>query len=119
MHSEQGRTTFTPVQIGIVMMTLITAAIHLYLVQVLIANGMSGTMFMLNGLGYMGLLVALFLPLPILRHYRSLIRYLFIGYTILTIVLWLILGSREMIAYIDKLAEVILVALLWLDRSRK
>ncbi|MEY3150546.1 MAG: hypothetical protein RLY92_773, partial [Chloroflexota bacterium] len=37
-----------------------------------------------------------------------------IGYTLLTIVLWVLIGEQTQIAYLDKLIEVLLVlALLW------
>lgn len=119
MQANPVRNQFGPVQIGIIVLTLATAFIHLYLVTVLIASGMSGTMFILNGLGYLALLAALFLPIPIVKNYRPIFRILFIVYTLVTILAWVAFGARDAWGYSDKAIEVALVILLWLDRSRK
>jgi len=76
-------------------------------------------LFTLNGLGYLGLLAAIFLPIPILVRFRPVLRILMILYTLLTLILWVAIGERTLIAYVDKLAEAALVVLLWLDRSRR
>jgi hypothetical protein len=69
-------------------------------------------MFILNGLGYLGLLGALYLPIPVLAGRRRMVRWALIGYTLLTIVLWVAFGLREPIGYLNKLNEVLLVAAL-------
>ncbi len=96
--------------IGIIVLTLATAIIHLQLV-------FPSVLFILNGLGYLGLLGALYLPIPQLAGYRPLVRWALMGYTALTVVLWIIIGteSRILIAYIDKAIEVVLIILLWLE----
>ena len=72
-----------PVRLGIIALTIGTALIHLYL-------GLQGLpLFVLNGLGYLGLLAALTLPLPYLSDYRSLTRWVLVCYTALTIFLWI------------------------------
>jgi len=118
----ESRRVFGPVQIGIVAAALITAFIHIY-----INVTTSGYLFFLNGLGYIGLVIALFIPQALVNRllpaslaqpYRKLVRYILIGYTLLTILLWVMMGMREMLAYVDKLAEVVLVVLLWIDRQR-
>ena len=94
------------------MLALGTATIHLYL-------GLSGLpLFVLNGLGYMALVAALYLPVPRLARYRSAIRWALIGYTALTIVLWILVGARTPIGYADKLIEVALIALLLIEGRR-
>jgi hypothetical protein len=100
--------------LGIILLGLATAFIHLYLVADLLVHGMSGTMFILNGLGYIGLLLALFLPLPFLIRLRPLVRIVFILYTLVTIAAWVFVGERTLRAYIDKIIEVALVVLLWI-----
>lgn len=119
MQGNNGRTTFGSIQIGIVIFTLATAFIHLYLSFQMMAQGMSGTLFILNGLGYLALLAGLFLPIPIVKNYRSYLRILFILYTLVTIIAWVAIGQRDAWGYIDKAFEVLLVIFLWLDRSRK
>lgn len=86
-----------------------TAAIHLYL-------GLQGfPLFVLNGLGY---LAALILPIPRISEYRNLVRWVFVGYTALTIFLWILVGARNSLGYTDKVIEIILVALLVLEARR-
>ena len=103
----------TPVQIGIILLTLATAIIHLSLFP--------DPVFMLNGLGYLGLLAAYFLPIPFLAGRHKLVWWGLLGYTLLTIVLWIVLGDKSWpagaVGYAAKAVEVILVALLWVDRK--
>ena len=123
MNVTSTREQFGIVQIGIVLMTLITAIIHIG-----INLTIGGFLFILNGLGYLALLTAIFLPQSFVRrflpanlaaNFRPVMRYVFIGYTLLTIILWVVMpGTRSPLAYADKAAEVLLVVLLWLDRGR-
>lgn len=97
-----------PIRVGIIVLTVVTAIVHLYL-------GFQGLpLFVLNGLGYLALLAALYLPLPQLVPYRNAIRWVLVGYTALTIVLWLIItgGNSTATGYIDKVVELLLIALL-------
>jgi hypothetical protein len=73
------------------------------------------TLFILNALGYVGLLAALYLPLPVVSDYRSMVRWALLGYTALTIVLWIFIGARGPYAYTNKAIEVVLIVLLWLE----
>jgi hypothetical protein len=98
-----------PLRIGVILLTVGTATIHLYL-------GLQGfPLFVLNGLGYLGLLAALILPIPRISHYRNPVRWVLVGYTALTIFLWILVGARNAIGYADKLIELALVALLVLE----
>lgn len=101
------------VSMGIVLFALVTAGIHFYLAM---QSEMVRVMFTLNALGYVGMLAAMYLNLPFVRRRRRLVRYAFIGYTLLTILLWVIMGERTPIAFVDKTAEVLLVALLFMER---
>jgi hypothetical protein len=95
--------------IGVILLTVGTAVIHLYL-------GFQGfPLFVLNGLGYLGLLAALILPIPRISEYRNLTRWVLVGYTALTIFLWILVGSRNAIGYVDKIIELALIALLVLE----
>ncbi|MHC1785359.1 MAG: hypothetical protein AB9891_21865 [Anaerolineaceae bacterium] len=100
--------------IVIIVLTLITAFIHFSLMLPKI-----DLMFTLNGLGYLGLLVLFFAPIKFLHKYHELIRVLFIGYTILTIILWVIFGMRSMQGYVSKISEIGIITLLLLDRKNK
>jgi hypothetical protein len=99
-------TTHGALRAGIAVLTLATALIHLQL-------NFPDPVFILNGLGYLTLLAALFLPN--LARYRGLVRWALIGYAALTILLWIILGARTPIGYADKAIEVALISLLLLD----
>jgi hypothetical protein len=96
---------------GIVLLTLGTALIHLQL-------AFPDPVFILNGLGYLTLLAALYLPVPRLARYRSVVRWVLIGYTALTIFLWILIGARIPIGYVDKAIEVALIVLLLLEARR-
>jgi len=104
---------FGPLQIAIVLLTMATAFIHFSLL-------FPDVLFILNGLGYLALLAAYFLPA--LRSYRSQVRWAFIGYAAITILAWLFMGEKSWPAgamgYITKVIEVILIILLWQDRRR-
>lgn len=98
-------------QVGIVLLTVATALIHLQL-------AFPDPVFILNGLGYLALLAALYLPIPKLRDYRSFVRWTLVGYTVLTIFLWVLFGAGTLIGYVDKLIEVALILLLMIEARR-
>jgi hypothetical protein len=96
--------------VGIFLLTLATAAIHLYL-----GLSFGNTLFVLNGLGYLGLLAALQLPIPQLARFRDAARWALVVYTALTMVLYFIDNPGMTIGYVDKAIEVALIALLLAD----
>ncbi|GER90875.1 hypothetical protein KDW_50370 [Dictyobacter vulcani] len=99
-------------QIGIIVCVLATAFIHLYLA--LQPDEDLRTWFILNSIGYLVLLVALFLP-P-LMPYRRIVDYVLIVYTAVTIVMWFLIGlPSEPIGYVTKAIEAVLIILLVLD----
>jgi hypothetical protein len=104
----------------IIILTLITAGIHFYFY----ATGEKGILlyqlFLLNGLGYLGLLGLLYLPLRLPESIHRLVRPVFMAYTVLTIVLYIIISAQSGIwsaplAPIAKLDELILVWQLWVE----
>jgi hypothetical protein len=102
----------------IILLTLITAGIHFYFFTT--GSGLLFTMFLLNALGYLGLLGLLYLPLKLPASLHRLIRPVFIGYTILTIGLYIFIGATSGIwsvplAPISKVAEAILAWQLWAE----
>jgi hypothetical protein len=98
-------TRLTALDYAIIALTIATAVIHLTLV-------FPSTLFIMNGLGYLALLAALYLPIPGLSSNRDRVRWALIGYTAFTVVAWLFTGSRIPIAYLDKVIEVALIVLL-------
>ncbi|RMH00956.1 MAG: hypothetical protein D6706_02745 [Chloroflexi bacterium] len=102
-------------QVGIIVLTLATAVIHLML-----GINFSDTLFVLNGLGYLGLLGALYLPLAFLAGWRNTIRWVLIGYTALTIVLFFFVNPDpfgSVPGLVTKAIEAALIALLWQEKS--
>src|ERR687890_1647174 len=105
--------------VGIFLLTLATAGIHLYLAFTAIPiMGLNfGVMlFILNGLGYLGLLALLQLPIRQLARFRSAARWALIAFAALTIVLFFVMAPvYPIIGYVDKAIEVALIALLLAD----
>jgi hypothetical protein len=96
---------------GIIALTLATAFIHLQL-------AFPDPVFILNGLGYLALLAALYLPVSRLARYRNAVRWVLIGYTALTLFLWILIGARTAIGYTTAAIEVALIVLLLLEARR-
>ena len=121
----------TGTQYGIILTVLITAILHLVAAfdKVLFSYG-PDPLFILNGLGYLGLLGAYFLPIPFFQQRQKLVWGALFAFTILTIIAWLVIWVgfyviRDGYSFFDydsiygipsKIAEVILLALLWNDK---
>ena len=105
--------------VGIFLLTVATEVIHLYLALTVITYlgfNFGVMLFILNGLGYLGLLAALQLPIPQLARFRSAARWALVAFAALTIVLFFVMAPEYMIiGYVDKAIEVILIALLLAD----
>jgi hypothetical protein len=110
--STSRASTDAALRAGIVLLTLGTALIHLQL-------AFPDPVFILNGLGYLALLAALFLPIPQIARYRNAVRWVLVGYAALTVFLWVLIGARTPIGYIDKAIEVALITLLLLEARRQ
>jgi hypothetical protein len=106
---------------GIILSTLATALLHLSLFPRLGPDPIA-----LNGLGYLALLGAYFLPIPFLQQRHTLVWWALLGYTVLTFILWVIMGdktftfdfSNAAIGYYAKAAELFLMGFLLADRPR-
>jgi hypothetical protein len=104
-------------QIGIIVLTLATGLIHLIALGIPLGD----TLFILNGLGYLGLLGAMYLPLAFLDGYRAYARWALLGFTVVTIIAYFVVNTEaftSVLGLITKAIEVALVVLLYLD-SRK
>jgi hypothetical protein len=89
--------------IGIVVATLTTAVIHFSL---------GGLLFLANAAGYVTLAVALVAPLAIADKVRWLTRFALLGFTLATIVGWVVMGPRFPLAYLTKGIEIGLVVMI-------
>ena len=105
--------------VGIFVLTLATAVIHLYLAITAIGSmgfNVGVMLFILNGLGYLGLVAVLQLPIRQLARFRSAARWVLVAFTALTIVLFFVMApTYTLIGYVDKAIEVALIALLLVD----
>jgi hypothetical protein len=88
--ARPGAASFGLIQLGIVILALISAFVHLVLLNM--RMGRIDIPFLLNGLGFLALLAAHYLPLPFAKDHPELVRWLFIGYTAVTILAWLFIG---------------------------
>ena len=101
-------------QVGIVILTVATAIIHLTLV-----HSLMDIAFILNGLGYLALLAALYLPIPFFEGRHSLVRFALMGFAALTIIAWIAIGDKTWwLGYVAKAIEIVLIILLWLENQR-
>jgi hypothetical protein len=99
------------IRIGVVMLTLIAALVHLSLL-------FPDAVFILNGLGYLALVAALYLPHSRLAAYRRVVRSTLIGYAALTILLWVAIGERTVLGYSTTADEIALIILLLIEGRR-
>ena len=118
-------------QIGIIIFTLITAFMHLAAAfdKQLFPNG-PDPLFILNGLGYLGLLGAYFLPIPFFQQRHELVRRGYILFAIITIAAWVFIwviqyviiqgvpffSHDSLYGVPAKISELILIWLLWTDK---
>ena len=116
---------------GIILTVLITAILHLTAAfdKVLFSHG-PDPLFILNGLGYLGLLGAYFLPILFFQQRHKLVWGALFAFAIVTIIAWLIIWVgfyviRDGFSFFDydsiygipsKIAELILLGLLWKDK---
>jgi hypothetical protein len=98
-------------RLGVIVLTLFTAVVHLRL-------AFPDPVFILNGLGYLALLAALYLPITQLVPYQHIVCWVLIGYAALTVLLWLAIGLRTPLGYITTADEVVLILLLLLEARR-
>lgn len=102
-----------PSDYAIILLTLATALIHFTLL-------FPDPVFILNGLGYLTLLAATYLPLPVAKDNPGLVRWAFLAFTAVTIIAWVIMGNKSWpagaLGYITKLIELVLIALLWMRK---
>ncbi len=119
----QSKTRIGVLQIGIIILTVATALVHLALgLGVNVGPGSGGGidfMFLANAIGYLVLLGALYLPISQLAGYRSYIRWALVAFAVVTILGWVVMGLRIPIGYADKVIEIVLVVLLVTEAMQK
>ena len=108
---SQSRPRLGAMQMAIVLLAVATAVIHFALAF--------DWLFYANGLGYLVLVTLLYLPSPALAPYRGIVRWVLIAYTAVTVVAWVLIGTRSPIAYVTKAIEVALIILVFLEGQQK
>jgi len=108
--NQRKRELGTP-QIVIIGLTVITALIHLVLGIKMVAEPL-GMLFIFNFIGYSTLVAALYF-VPQLSSKQRQIRFALLAFTAITVIAWIPAGTKDALAYFDKLVEVALVALLF------
>jgi hypothetical protein len=115
MGMSADKTEIGGLQISIILLTAATALVHFFW-------NFPNIVFILNCLGYLGLLAALYLPTPMLQEKRGLARYGLMGFASLTILAWIALGDKHLatgyVGYIDKTVEIVLILLLWVENQK-
>ncbi len=114
-------------RVGILLAGLATAVLHVYAAFALYPPPQMSPdpMFTLNGLGYLGLVCAYLLPIPFFQERHRLVWWALGGYTVLTILLWVFIGDHTFstltgqIGIAAKIAELLLLASLWVDRPHR
>jgi hypothetical protein len=99
-----------PKQYAIIGLALITAVIHLFL-----GIQYNDMLFLLNGIGYIGLVGMLYLPLAFLAGYRGYVRWALVGYAALTVILYFVMQDAPFASafgLFTKAVEVVLIGLL-------
>ncbi len=116
---------------AIIVLVVATAFVHFgaALDRMLFPDG-PDPLFILNGLGYLGLLGAYFLPIPFFQARHKLVWWALFSYIIVTIIAWLVIWvglnviaqhvaffSRDSLYGVPaKIMEVTLLVLLWRDK---
>lgn len=99
----------------IILLAVATGLIHLIILGFL--AGGTQILFILNGLGYLALIAALYF-LPQLAGSRSLIRWVLIAYAAITVIAYFVMNWPDVwnpLGVITKVIEVVLIILLLMD----
>ena len=102
-------------QKGIVGLTVATAVIHIILAILSSGQPMFLILFLLNGLGYLALLAALYF-MPQMAGQRAMVRWAFLAFTAVTFILYFVFNWPEIwnpMGIVDKLIELVLIILLF------
>ena len=86
---DKSPSKFSLVQLVMLAAALTAAAIHLYL-----GLKFADVIFVLNGIGYIGLVGMYLLPINFLKPFHNLIGWALMGYSALTIILWAIMNGK-------------------------
>ncbi|CAN5654816.1 hypothetical protein BH24ACT22_BH24ACT22_06770 [soil metagenome] len=121
--STGNQTSIGPTQIGVAILALVTAGVHLYLFLI---EGFLGTgemlpiyqfLFVGNFFAYVTLTAALLLPIVPLTRVRSIVRTLLIAVAVASIASYFHVGVLDLLGNLDKAVEVLLIMLVTADAA--
>ena len=122
MNNTETRPSIGAVQVGIALLALGTAGIHLYLflIEGFLGNGemlpIYQLLFVGNVFAYVTL-AALVLPISALARFRSFIRTLLIAIAVASIASYFYVGVLDVVGHIAKAIEVLLIVLVTVDAA--
>lgn len=102
---------------AVIWLTWFTAIVHLVVLNLIVFQdkGSIDPLFTPNGIGYLVLLAAFLGVIPQLVDKQKLVHYLFMGFTLLTILAFFQFGDMgDIMGWITKIDESLLVVALWL-----
>jgi hypothetical protein len=123
MNNTETRPSIGAVQVGIALLALGTAGIHLYLflIEGFLGNGemlpIYQLLFVGNVFAYVTLAAALVLPISALVRFRSFIRTLLIAIAVASIASYFYVGVLDVVGHIAKAIEVLLIVLVTVDAA--
>src|SRR5947209_7747957 len=86
-------------RIVVIVLTLITTGIHLYLAVSYLRHNQYQSLaytFILNGIGYLALLAALFLDVPYFKDHRDVAHYLLMGFAAVTFIAFFVVNRNDL-----------------------
>ena len=123
MTSTENRPGIEALRVGVLLLALATAGVHLYLflIEGFLGNGKMLPIYQLlfvgNFLAYLALAAALVLPISPLVRVRSFVRALLIATAVASIVSYFYVGVLDVVGNIDKAIEVLLISLVTADAA--
>ena len=117
MNATEARPRIGPVQVGVVLLALAAAGIHIYLflIEGFLGNGnmlpIYQLLFVGNFFAYVTLATALLLPISLLARVRPATRVLLISIAVASIVSYFHVNVRDTLGDLDKVIEVLLIVL--------
>lgn len=123
MTQSQTRSSLDPVQIGVILLTLATAGIHLYLflIEGFLGNGEMAPVYQLlflnNILIYVTLAAALVVPIYPLPQIRPVTRVMLTAIAVASIASYYHVGVFDLVGRVDKIIEVLLIVLVTINAA--
>ena len=114
---NDARPTLGPLAAGVILLTLVTAAIHFYLAPIQFGTGATlfGVLFVLNGLGYLTMLAVIYAPVGFLAPFRLAARMILIVIAAASIGAYFYVGVFDTIGWVDKAVEAGLILLVLIE----